>query len=263
MIIKTTYVTVKSFMNFVNKITPETLKTKLTIDITDINQVERWIKEHCQDLTYKECKEKFIEMELRGLTEKSKEEAEAEYFNYVMMDVQNYLGTTLVSEAFKKVYEKYKDMILSVNVDETNINDMPELETLFEYVRLKYKCEDVTVLSLRDLYSYGMIETYQGTAEQYFNDLMSVFNIRPANNILELVFTVNTERNIQEPFTDLFLVYKKDTKPIFLVCYYTGYLDVLIKFMLLTHSEKDPVIISKVKFNKSGRILSGIGALLY
>ncbi|MEM4620559.1 MAG: hypothetical protein QW607_10145, partial [Desulfurococcaceae archaeon] len=189
--IRLNYIVVSAFQRFVKKVTPDYLLSKLSFDVNDLNSVENWIIENCFDLTYDECKDKFIEIELHGFEKKQIEE---QWETSVYQTMSYYLETFHVSEAFKKIYKRYGDSIYSINMIPEKIEDFFELQVLFDYINCKYKCVDFSIDSKSDLFRFTtMIEEYELDIdlEQLWNQVSTVFKVQPANTIYDLIFEFN------------------------------------------------------------------------
>ncbi|MEM4004642.1 MAG: hypothetical protein QXM43_03280 [Desulfurococcaceae archaeon] len=255
---KVTYVTAKAFANWVKKVTPEQLLDKLEFDPDDIDQVMRFLSETCADLDYNECKELFVKEYLHEMRAKSDEDIEYEALKYAEMQVDYYFQTRSVSEMFKKVYNEYKDKILSVNVDPRSIDELPLFSILVDYLTAKYKCIDYSVETINSIIRFThMIESYDPKRvkpEELWSQVTTFFNIRPAQRITDLIFT----------FDNLALFYPMVNDVYYLLCYFEPADTEQIRAVILTHNVEDPTLVMVVeKFSTAGRILYGKGALIY
>ncbi|MEM1925225.1 MAG: hypothetical protein QXH44_09165 [Pyrobaculum sp.] len=255
---RVTYITAKAFANWVKKVTPEEALDYLEFDPDNIEQVMKWLKETCADLSYSECKDLFIKQYLHGVRKKEEEDIEYEMIKYSEMQVDYYFQTRLISEMFKKVYNEYKDKILSVNVDPRSVDELPLFSIMVDYLTAKYKCMDYSVEDTRSIHRFtDMIEAYDPrriTPETLWAQVSTLFNVRPAHKITELTFT----------FGNLALFYPLTNNLYYLVCYLEQLDMEQAKMLILTHTSEHPTLVIVVdRFSQAGRILSGKGALIY
>ncbi|MEM4827782.1 MAG: hypothetical protein QXK07_07085, partial [Desulfurococcaceae archaeon] len=134
-----TYIVAKAFANWVKKVTPNELMDSLEFDPDDVYQVMRWLEETCGDLEYTECKELFVREYLHGMRKKEEKDIEYENLMYAEMQMDYYFQTRSISEAFKRVYNEYRDKILSVNVDPRSIDELFLFSVLVDYITARYK----------------------------------------------------------------------------------------------------------------------------
>jgi len=148
------------------------------------------------------------------------------------------LGTTRVSEAFKKIYAKYGDAIYNVNMNPKSVEDYPELSMLFDYMFLRYKCSDVEIARVDDLMRFGnMVDYYEGSPEDAYIDYKNGFNLRDASKLTDLAGGIG----------EVGVLYPKgtDEKLLTLVCHLGT--DEEIKYMIVTHNlEEQPLIVMKI-----------------
>ncbi|MEM4619761.1 MAG: hypothetical protein QW607_06055 [Desulfurococcaceae archaeon] len=237
--IRLNYIVVSAFQRFIKKITPEYLINKLSFNPDDLESVENWIVENCFDLTYDECKDKFIEIELHGFEKKDLENI---WETGVSQAMDYYLGTLQVSDSFKKIFNKYGDSIYSINMIPEKINDFFELQVLFDYINCKYKCVDFSIDSKSDLYRFTtMIEEYELDIdlEQLWNQVSTVFKVQPANTIYDLIFE----------FNKLMLFIPNVDKIYFLTCYLENSNE-KVKGLILTHTSNYPVLVIIPRFKE-------------
>lgn len=257
MLIRVTYVTAKAFAQWVKKITPESFRSGLTFDPDNITSVIKYLNQACKDLEYNECKEQFVSEYLHGIREKSDEQIDYEIQAYTEMAMDHYLGTRSVSEAFKKIYKEYGDNIMSINIDPASIEELPLLSILIDYITAKYKCVDYSVETIETMARFTfMTEKYdpmKTRVEEIWGQASTIFNLRPATKITELVFT----------FGNLALIYPLVDKLYYLLCYFESANTEHVNAVILTHNSEYPTLVIKVeKFTPSGRILYGQGALI-
>ena len=255
---KITYITARAFAQWVKKVTPEQLLDKLEFDPDDIDQVMRFLSETCSDLDYNECKELFVKEYLHEMRAKSEEDIEYENLMYAEMQMDYYFQTRSISEAFKRVYNEYRDKILSVNVDPRSIDELFLFSVLVDYITAKYKCIDYSVETINSLLRFThMVQGYnpkQITPEELWSQVTAFFNIRPAQRITELIFT----------FDNLALFYPLVDGLYYLLCYFEPMNTEQVRAVILTHNVEHPTLVMVVeRFSPAGRILYGRGALIY
>ncbi|MEM1832561.1 MAG: hypothetical protein QXJ97_13650 [Desulfurococcaceae archaeon] len=255
---KITYIVAKAFGQWVKKVTPEEILEDLEFDPDDVYQVMRWLEETCGDLEYTECKELFVREYLHGMRKKEEKDIEYENLMYAEMQMDYYFQTRSISEAFKKVYNEYKDKILSVNVDPRSIDELFLFSILVDYITAKYKCIDYSVETINSILRFThMIEPYDPKRvkpENLWSQVTAFFNIRPARHITDLIFT----------FDNLALFYPLVDELYYLVCYFEPADAEQVRAVILTHNVEHPTLVMVVeKFSPAGRILYGRGALVY
>lgn len=200
------------------------------IDPADPRTVEKFLQEHCMDLTYHECKEKTLEM-YRGLLRKTKEEYINEALEYSLQALNYYLETPYVSRAFKIVYDKYKDVykpfytILSEP-------EKTELVFIFDVLIAKYGCEHFDIRPLHELTILGIApQLITDNIEHNYNMFITYFNLKPSSNRYDF---------LDEKFTLGIAGYKYNE---YLICFIDE------KLTPIT-SSKDPFIVINFKKKK-------------
>ncbi len=255
---KITYITSKAFAQWVKKVTPDEILEDLEFDPNNIDEVMRWLEETCGDLEYTECKDLYVREYLHGIRKKEEKDIEYENLMYAEMQMDYYFQTRSISEVFKKVYNEYKDKILSVNVDPRSIDELFLFSVLVDYLTAKYKCIDYSVETINSILRFThMIESYnprKTSPETLWSQVTMLFNIRPAKHITDLIFT----------FDNLALFYPITSELYYLVCYMEPFNSEQIRAVVLTHSVEYPTLVMVVdRFSPAGRILYGRGALVY
>ncbi len=255
---KITYITAKAFAQWVKKVTPEEILEDLEFDPDNVDEVMRWLEETCGDLEYTECKDLFVREYLHGIRKKEEKDIEYENLMYAEMQMDYYFQTRSISEAFKKVYNEYKNKILSVNVDPRSIDELFLFSVLVDYITAKYKCIDYSVETVNTILRFThMIESYDPKRikpEELWSQVTTFFNIRPAQRITELIFT----------FDNLALFYPITSELYYLVCYMEPFNSEQIRAVVLTHNVEDPTLVMVIdEFTPGGRIRRGKGALVY
>jgi hypothetical protein len=225
--VKPTPVVVRNFVNTLRKIFPKDFDFQiLGFNINDRESVKRYLLEECEDLEYHECLRKIVKA-YESIIQK-----EYDYLGEAQRQMNYYLGTPYVSEAFKKIYQKYKDRIIDLLLSE----DHQELSLIEDYLTAKYGCVDYDVRRFTDLtqlrFKTQFIEA--GGLELFAEQLATYMNLRPATTRYEL-------------FDYAFMLGVATTQNDFMLVCITQYIDESIKGTVITSSDKPFILIN---FNK-------------
>ena len=215
---KPTPVVVRNFINYVRKIFPKDFDFQiLGFDINDRESVKRYLLEECENLEYHECLRKIVKA-YESIIQK-----EYDYLGEAQRQMNYYLGTTYVSEAFKKIYQKYKDRIIDLLLSE----DHQELSLVEDYLTAKYGCVDYDIRRLSELPQLGVKTQFiQAGDLQLFAGQMAIqFNLRPATSRLELFDYA------------FYLALASTQNDYYLICI-TQYINESIKGTIITSSDK-------------------------
>jgi len=237
--VRITYIVVKNFARFMKEVTPESISFDVIgVDPDNLESVRKFLEEECSDLDYDECKSHYIKTYLHGMVKKDEEWIEQEALTRAEQDLSYYLGTTRVSEAFKKIYAKYGDAIYNVNMNPRSVEDYPELSMLFDYMFLKYKCSDVEIARVEDLARLSsMIDDYEGDPEKAYYDFKIGYNLRDASRLLDLSGKLG----------EIGVLYPKGTEKLLTLVCHLGFNEE-IKYMIVTHNlEEQPLIVMKIQ----------------
>jgi len=237
-----TYLVVKNFAKWMKAVTPPDVSFDVIgANPDNLKSVEKLLREYCLDLSYDECKRLYVEQLLHGRRVKTEEDIEAEAVTNAERSMSYYNGTTSVSEAFKRIYDKYGEVIYKVNLDPEEINNYPELSVLYDYVSLKFKCSDIEIARVNDLMRFSeKVDYYEGDPIDAYRDYKQGFNLKDARSFDDLTGMAG----------EVGIVYPRDYKDkiMFLVCH-RGY-EEEIKYVVLTHNVRDNPII-EIKFSET------------
>jgi hypothetical protein len=176
---KPTPVVIRNFIRYLRSIFPPSFDFQIIgIDINDRESVKRFLIQECEDLTYHECLKKITK------TYEAVIQKRYDYIGEIQRQMSYYLGTVYVSEAFKKLYKKYKEGIVDLLLSE----DHQELSIIEDYLSAKYGCVDFDIRRLMSLIELKIMTQFieGGGLELFVEQMASYFKLRPAQSRLEL-----------------------------------------------------------------------------
>lgn len=179
---KITPIVIKAFREWLKRTAKGDLSA-LGIDINNDESIKNFLKEVCYDLTYNECKAKVLENYPTLFTVKR-----TEYEEEALRAMNYYLGTSYVSEAFKKVFTKYRNMFYDGSILEKW--DTTELSLIYDVLNARYNCIDYDIRRLYDLGFLGFrihdlrLET---NIERAFYQFATYLGFKPSRDRYEFI----------------------------------------------------------------------------
>jgi hypothetical protein len=199
-VVTVTPIVIKQFTEWLKKVFPPDFDLQIIgVDPEDPNSVRRFLEDFCGDLPYVECKQKVLEV-YGGLV---KREGEREALEEAIKALEYYFGTPYPSEAFKKLYQKLGDTIVSL-LEQPDHGDLRYIEEVLAY---RYGCIDFDVRTLSELTMLGFKTNLLkwGDVYLYARQLEYYLNYIPATNITEL-FGSPFQLGVASRINDIFLV---------------------------------------------------------
>lgn len=151
---KITPIIIKQFREFLKRnIRRDVDLEVIGINLQDENTIKSFLKEFCLDLTYSECKKRIMELYPQLFKYTS-----SEYEEEALRQMDYYLGTPYVSEAFKVLYKRYSSIFEKAKylpaIDE--LMEETELPLITDVLTSRYGCIDYDVRRFEDLRAIGI-----------------------------------------------------------------------------------------------------------
>ncbi len=174
-----TYVTVEAFKSFLERKFSDEIYDALGVDPERLETIERFLLENCADLTYTECIKK-VEQEYSIYRKKEIDEL----ISQARAVLSHYLGTPYVSDAFKKLYDKYGEQIRELFLQ----NKLEEFELIKDVLDLELGCRDYDIRTATEL------SIHFGAALQHAYDVVQFLlqvvrdymKFKPTDDIMDL-----------------------------------------------------------------------------
>ncbi|MEM2262115.1 MAG: hypothetical protein QXK24_06660 [Ignisphaera sp.] len=151
---KITPIIIKQFREFLKRsMKPGADLEIIGINLKDDETIKSFLKEFCLDLTYSECKKRIMDLypQLFKYTP-------SEYEEEALRQMDYYLGTPYVSEAFKVLYKRYSSIFEKAKylpaIDE--LMEETELPLITDVLTSRYGCIDYDVRRFEDLRAIGI-----------------------------------------------------------------------------------------------------------
>lgn len=182
---KITPIVVNAFIKYLKELTIEQGVDPAIIGFQTISpeEVKRFLEEHCKDLETSECKSKILDMYPALSYVK---EADREALRFAEMELSHEYGTSYISEAFKKLTQKYSytelmDMLMDIQGT--------ELEIFRDYVIGKWGASDIDIRRLHEVIVYGVkaMEIRYGSPQLFLKQSLQAFNLKMAKKIEQFI----------------------------------------------------------------------------
>ncbi len=151
-----TYITAEAFREFLRRKFSDEIYDALGVDPERIETIEKYLQEHCADLTYSECLKK-VEQEYSMYKKKEIDELVSQ----ARAVLSHYLGTPYISDAFKLLYNRYGEQIRELFLQ----NQLEEFSLIKDVLDLELGCKDYDIRTATEL------SAYFGVALQYVYDV--------------------------------------------------------------------------------------------
>ncbi len=194
---KPTPVIIRNFVSYIKRVFPVGFDFSIIgFDINDRESVKRFLVEECEDLEYHECIRKILKA-YESIVSK-----EYDYVSEAQRQMNYYLGTPYVSEAFKKIYSKYKDRIIDLLLGE----DHGELSLIEDYLTAKYGCIDYDIRRLTELPQLGIkAQLITGDINLFAYQVSLGYNLTQTDSRLEL-FALSDNLYLASTQNDYYLI---------------------------------------------------------